>query len=528
MATAAGRREVTSEVGQRRSDRHGPPARATVSSRGMHAVDAGGQAIEWLAGQFRIHQWLLLRVLLVAVDAVAIWGGLTLAYRLRFTSGLLQYHAAWSAEVYGTLTLICVPLWLLWGGVIGLYRRDTLLGGLGEYKLVLDACTGGVMQLVLVSFLWRELGMISRGWILLAWLSSCLAMGTGRFVVRRIGYQLRRQGWFRDRVLIVGASEQGAAIAEQWLHSRRSGMELAGFLDDFKPVGTPVVDGLQVLGRPSALPAIAHQLGANEVVVVAGATSWETFEELVVHAVHRNGYTLRMSPGFYETLTTGMAVANKTFVPLYSVNSSRLVGLEAMVKTMLDYGLGLPALVLTAPLMVGIGLALRFDGTGKAALQRHTVLGRGRRFVMLKFRSAGPTDVGSATAFESLLYRTGLDKLPQLLDVITGCMSLVGPRPRVLGKEGDPPDTVRNLTTVKPGLVGPWLVRSHWSTGNEARDDLYYVRNWTIWLDLQIIIQVTASLVLRGRTAGAGEAEPSIDISAPERSGDGGDTQRTA
>lgn len=433
-------------------------------------------------------QWLLLVSVLLLVDALATWTGLTLAYALRLSSGLLDYHATWDAGVYRALALVAVPMWVLWSAVVGLYRRDNLLGGMSEYRKVLDACTGGVMQLILVSFLWRDLALMSRGWLVLSWGLSVLLMLAGRFTVRRLAYRMRRSGWFRQRVLMVGANEQGVAIAEQWHRSRSSGMDVVGFLDDFKPVGTPVLNGTSVIGRPTALDEVAAQTRASEVVVVAGAIAWETFEEIVARAATPRGYVLRVSPGFYETLATGVAVTNKTFVPLFSIDRSRLVGLEAVAKTLLDYGIALPLLIPAAPLTLLLALLIRRLRPGQDLLARYRTVGQGGRpFTMYKLPSRPDA---AASSLERRLYRTGLDKLPQLWNVVRGDMSLVGPRPRVLGEPSRAcQDTARNLQTVKPGITGPWRVSGHWSSGDEYRDELYYVRNWTFWFDIQILLR---------------------------------------
>jgi FlaA1/EpsC-like NDP-sugar epimerase len=103
-------------------------------------------------------------------------------------------------------------------------------------------------------------------------------------------------------------------------------MQVVGFVDDFKPMGTPVVNNLKVIGRPTSLYELVRQTGANEVVVVPNAVAWETFEEIIARANVQDGYTLRLSPGFYEMLTTSVTVTNKTFVPLLKINETRLVG----------------------------------------------------------------------------------------------------------------------------------------------------------------------------------------------------------
>ena len=479
-------------------------------------------------------QWLILRGALLLLDALVVYGSLSLAYAVRIGSGLLAYSSTHDPVIYQRFTVVSVPVWLAVFALFGLYRRDNLLGGLDEYRRAVQACTTCILLIVLYSFFWRDGVQLSRGWLLLAWGLACLLLGVERFLLRRVGYLLRRRGWLTARVLIVGANDQGCAIARQWLRTPTSGMAVVGFVDDFKPVAAPVADGLQVLGRPSALDEIARQTGAHEVVVVSNAVAWETFEEIIGRSLARNGYTVRLSPGFYETLASSVAVTNKTFVPLLTVDEARLVGLDAWLKAALDYGLGLLLLVALSPLMAAIALGLRLSRPGPV-LDRYPTVGRHRAvFAMYKFfvptawappspqfwgargaqeappspqswgargaeeTPSSPQSWGARGAedrrLEHFLARSGLDKLPQLFNVLFGQMSLVGPRPRVLGADEDDPNITCNFQAVKPGIIGPWIVSSAWASGDEAQDELYYVRNWTIWLDLQILVQTVLSL----------------------------------
>ncbi|MEJ5199279.1 MAG: sugar transferase [Anaerolineae bacterium] len=442
-------------------------------------------------------RWSAFIGILLFLDALAVYAALNLAYAVRIGSGLLAYGAAHDPIAYRNFALVSAPAWLLVFALFGLYRRDNLLGGLHEYRQVWRACTTGIMAIILLSFFWRDGVQLSRGWLLLSWIFSFSLVGGERFVMRRMGYFLRRRGWFTARVLIVGANDQGCAIARQWLRNPASGMAVVGFVDDFKPIGAPVADGLRVLGRPSELNAIVQQTDAQEVVVVSTAVAWETLEGIVGHSLMRNGYTVRLSPGFYETLASSIAVSNKTFVPLLTVDEARLVGLDALLKWLLDYGLGIPLTLLAAPCIAAIALSLRRAHRGPA-LERYPTTGQhGAVFAMYKFRP------------EPWLIRSGLDKLPQLFNVLLGQMSLVGPRPRVVGADCDDPCTAYNFRTVKPGIIGPWLVSAPWASGDESQDELYYVRNWTIWLDLQILVQTVLGLLTsafrpqarRGRTA---------------------------
>lgn len=450
-------------------------------------------------------QWTALIGALLILDALAVYASLTLAYAVRITSGLLAYGAAHDPIAYQGFALASAPAWLIIFALFGLYRRDNLLGGLDEYRQVWRACTVGVIAIIVGSFFWRDGVQLSRGWLALAWAFACSLVGVERFLVRRAGYFLRRRGWFTARVLIAGANDQGCAIARQWLRNPASGMAVVGFVDDFKPVGAPVADGLTVLGRPSELDEIVRRTEAQEVVVVSTAVAWETLEAIIGRSAARNGYIVRFSPGFYETLASSVAITNKTFVPLLTVNEARLVGMDALLKRILDYGLGVPLTLLAAPLLAAIALRLRLARRGPV-LERYPTVGQyGALFAMYKFRP------------EPCLARSGLDKLPQLFNVLWGQMSLVGPRPRVVGADSDDPCTAYNFRTVRPGILGPWLVSAAWASGDEAQDELYYVRNWTIWLDLQILAQTALGLLTTAFRPPARRSRPekNLAIDAP-------------
>lgn len=472
---------------------------ASIDTPGLLGAFVGRQsdAPVHSASRYERQHSLLVAGLLV-LDALMVLASLKLAFALRISSGLLTYTAPYEEGAYFALVLISVPVWLGLFAVSGLYRQDNLMGGNVEYQLAAKACGAGVILLVILSFFSRDVMVISRIWLILSWVFSSAFVLIGRFLARRLAYLLRRHGWFTARVLIVGANDQGIAMAEQWMHSSTSGMQVVGFVDDFKPAGTAVLQNLKVVGRPTALAQLVKQTGANEVVVVPNGVAWETFEELIAQASAPKDYTLRISTGFYEMLTASVAVTNKTFVPLFTINEARIVGVDATLKDLLDIVLGLALLAVVSPVIFALGVALKLSNWHGSILSRHHTVGQsGATFSMLKFNTAVLTAKlhrgGTLSWLERALYYWGLDKLPQLLNVLMRQMSLVGPRPRVIGGRSLDPRKVSNLSAVRPGVIGPWLVRECWSC-DESHDELYYVRNWTIWLDLQILVQAAMSL----------------------------------
>lgn len=449
-------------------------------------------------------QWWTVNAALLIADAVMIWIGLTLAYTVRIQ--WLDYNGPTELNIfsYSMLSLVSVPLFLLIFKFHGLYDRDNLLGGIGEYRMITRALFDSIIFMILTSFIFRDsFRDISRGWLLTSLVFTWMLVMIARFALRQIFCQMRKRGWLMARVLIVGANDQGVAVSTLWRKSPISGMNVIGFVDDFKPIGSLVVDGLKVIGRPTSLSRLVKDTGAHEVIVVPSGIAWETYEEIITTAALPKDYTLRLSTGFYETLANGVTVTNNTTTPLLTINEARLVGVDAMLKRIFDLGLLLITAPITVPLtgLVGLGLKLM----GKPVFARHQTIGeRGKVFEMLKFETSFNSHWGSlsqigdaplvtmdgeATKLEWFLYRTGMDKLPQLWNILRDQMSWVGPRPRVVGSSHIDVRTMPNLQAVKPGLIGPWSVSPEFpAPKNELSDEMTYVRHWTIWLDIQIAI----------------------------------------
>ena len=456
-------------------------------------------------------QWWIVTAALLIADAIMIWVGLTLAYTVRIQ--WLDYNGPTELNLfsYSMLSLISVPLFLLLFRFHGMYDRDNLLGGIVEYRLITRALFDSIIFMILTSFIFRDnFRDISRGWLLTSLVFTWALVMVSRFVLRQIFCQLRKRGWLMARVLIVGANDQGVAVANLWRKSRISGMNVIGFVDDFKPINSTVVDGIKVIGRPTSLARLVKDTGAHEVVVVPSGIAWETYEEIITTAALPKDYTLRLSTGFYETLANGVTVTNNTAMPLLTINEARLVGVDAMLKRVFDLGLMVITAPFTLPLTALIGLGLKL--MGKPVFARHQTIGeRGKVFNMLKFNTCFNSHWGSisqigdaplvtmdgeATQLEKFLYRTGMDKLPQLWNILRDQMSWVGPRPRVVGSSHIDVRTMPNLQAVKPGLIGPWSVsREHPAPKDELRDEMSYVRHWTIWLDVQIVIITLFSIL---------------------------------
>jgi lipopolysaccharide/colanic/teichoic acid biosynthesis glycosyltransferase len=437
----------------------------------------------------------------VAGDALAIAAALYFAYEVRYNLDWLPLIERLEpiTSRYALVMPAAVLLWLVLFAFNRLYDSRYLLTGLQEYGKVIVACSLGILVLIVLSFVEPNLS-VSRSWLVLSWFLSIVFVSAERFAVRRVVRWGRARGRWLTRAIIVGANEHAKAIARQLSPATESGIQIIGFVDDYLPCDSFVVDQLRVLDRPSALARVARETGATEAIVVQGAIAWESFMEIITQSVSAlDGLEIKLSPGFYEIMATGVRLTQDGFVPLLALEKSRITGVDAVLKRLLDVSVSLSVVILTSPLLGLLILLVKSVSPGPA-FQTYPVLGvREKQFTTWKFRTRQPkkgSDESEDHALAHLLYRSGADKLPQFVSVLRGEMSLVGPRPVPAERAQVYQEWLPTLSSVKPGITGPWVVSGAAIDSLEAeiRLDLFYIRNWTIWLDLQLILQTMLRL----------------------------------
>jgi exopolysaccharide biosynthesis polyprenyl glycosylphosphotransferase len=491
------------------------------------SIDAASRKIE-IADTIipRNAQWPLYIVSLVLSDAVGTFLAFWLAYYARFVA-LVQYfdpHAAMSFDRYRVLLYSMPFIWLAIFAVNGLYVKGNLLGGTQEYAMVFRSANEGFFLIVLAGFLDPAL-LIARGWLLLAWGSTFLLVSASRYWLRRVVYALRRHGFFVTPAVIVGANQEGRHLAEQLLQWDTSGLHLIGFVDKKVPPTFPLFHGLVSLGSVDQLDQIIERYHVGEVVLASSAISTR---DSLIEIFRRYGATdkvnIRMSSGLYEILATSLTVHEYAFVPLVHVNKVRLTGLDNILKSAVDFAGAIASLLVLGPFLALIALLVKIGSPGPV-FHRRLVMGlNGRQFRALKFRTMvvnGDEILDQypelreelarnhklkndprLTRIGAVLRKYSIDELPQLFNVLRREMSMVGPR--MISPEEVPmyKQFDMNLLTVLPGITGLWQVsgRSDIPYDERVRMDMYYVRNWSIWLDLQILFQ-TIPTVLNSRGA---------------------------
>lgn len=470
-------------------------------------------------------QWAIYILILGINDMLMLGLGFRLAYFIRFNLSppIFVEVAAPNFMLYQQLTLYTSILWLIIFIGVGIYNKENLLGGPGEYALVFRGATIGMLVVIIANFF--EVFEIARGWVVMAWGLSFFFIALGRFILRRGIYFSRRYGFFITRALIVGANNEGILLANQLQSRAYSGLEIVGFVDKkFLPDTVPT-RGLRVLGNMDELDTIVRNYNVEEIIL---ASSSITSRDKLLDIFQRYGMSddvgVHMSSGLYEIITTGLSVREYAYVPLVCVNKVRLTGIDNLLKIGLDYILTIPAMLLILPMYLVIGLAIRLDSPGPIIYRRRVMGQNNRQFDAFKFRTmyvngdeilAQNTELQEeleknhklkddprVTRVGRILRKYSLDEFPQFINVLRREMSLVGPRMIHPDEMAQYNQWGMNLLTVKPGITGLWQVsgRSDLSYAERVRLDMHYIRNWSIWLDLQLLTQ-TPLAVLKKRGA---------------------------
>jgi lipopolysaccharide/colanic/teichoic acid biosynthesis glycosyltransferase len=276
-------------------------------------------------------------------------------------------------------------------------------------------------------------------------------------------------------VLIAGANQHGIAVAQQLNSSKRHGRRVVGFLDDFQRVGASVLPGVMVIGPPGDVLNCARETGADEIIIIAGALTWES-QRVVAELVTRPEARLdaRISPTFYDLLTSSTELSHIAYVPMITLEGTRLTRINAVAKATFDLTVAGILLALFSPLV--LFWRIRSWRRFVPWLKRDSVLG------------VGGAPCGIWSLDPGLSKSAILRRIPSLWNVLAGDVSLVGPRPVRLTESEMYEPWLPNLYTMRPGLTGLWRL-SERVPDIEASValDLYYIRNYALGLDLHIL-----------------------------------------
>src|SRR6266567_6905093 len=451
-----------------------------------------------------------------AADAGCALAAGLLAAQLRFGS-----HGGVPA-VYLAITAALPALWcaavLLAGGY------DSRFIGLGsdEFRRVINAAVTLMAGVVILAYSAKL--DLARGYMAIALPSAGGLDLAGRHYLRKRLHRLRRHGSCTRRVIAVGHAAAVAELATRLRRDSYHGLSVVaaclaggGYPDD-------EVAAVPVVGDLADVPAAVNRFGADTVAVLAcpemdGACLRELAWEL-----EKTGTDLCVAPTLLAVAGPRTTIRPVAGLPLLHVDHPELAGTRQAVKSMFDKTCAAVALLMLAPLFAVIAISIRLADHGPVLFRQARIGKNGQGFTVYKFRTMAPdaeqrkSDLAAfneatgalfkirrdprVTRLGACLRRWSLDELPQLINVLIGDMSLVGPRPALPAEVADYSGHMRRRLVVKPGMTGLWQVsgRSDVSWEEAERLDVHYVENWSLALDLQVLWK-TGSAVIRGSGA---------------------------
>jgi exopolysaccharide biosynthesis polyprenyl glycosylphosphotransferase len=405
------------------------------------------------------------------------------------------------------LPLIVLP-WILSGWFFGIYRPARMNTLIDQFHTLLRGGLLGLLVISSVSFFVREMNF-GRSVVLMSGMINLFLQGASRVVYYRIECRMRRSGAHDVRTLILGTGVTAMRLLQKIQDHPEIGYNVVGFLDEDEQLVGQEIENRRVLGAPGDLRKVVVEHDIEEVFVAVPSLDHTHMLSLVLDCEDL-GTTFRVVTNLFEVLTAGTPVGLVEDLPLVRLGRERVHSLYEPVKRAFDLAAAALLLVLMLPLWVWCVLRIRLDSPGPAIFVHSRVGKNGEAFRLYKFRTMvldtepyerSPRDHTDRriTRYGRWLRRTSIDELPQLLNVIKGDMSLVGPRPEMPFIVSTYDEWQRRRFLVKPGITGLWQIlgRKDLPMTNNLQYDFYYIRNRSFLMDLSILIRTVGTVLTR-------------------------------
>jgi Undecaprenyl-phosphate glucose phosphotransferase len=399
------------------------------------------------------------------------------------------------------------------------HRRHAALLMDEVYRLFAAVTVATLITIAIVSFILRDTLQIQRMMLLLAWAAGVVTLTLGRILHGRAQRLLQRRGIGAERVLIIGTGEVGRMIVQKIQHTPGLGYRVIGFVavsfEGDAPSATQVL-GLPVFGVVRDLPGIIEDHGIDEVII---GLPEATHQELVgiVSQCEREKVSIRVFPDVFQIMASEVTISDLGGLPLLTIRDVALRGWKLTLKRTVDVAFSGAFLLVAAPIMFFMALIIKLDSPGPVFFAQDRMGLDAKPFKMLKFRSmradaerSGPgwttKDDPRRTRVGAFIRKTSIDEFPQFINVLMGDMSVVGPRPEQPAyveqfRRSIPRYMERHRE--KAGVTG-WAqvngLRGDTSIVERTKYDLWYIENWSLWLDFKIILR-TAFRALGDKSA---------------------------
>lgn len=418
---------------------------------------------------------------------------------------------------YAIVSAILAAGWFIALALFATRDRNIVGAGTSEYRRIADASIRVFAVLAILAFLLRS--EVGRAYVLVAFPVGLALLLVGRWAWRKWLLRQRLAGRFLHRAVLMGERQKSAHVAEQIARDGVTGFQIVGAITEHGGASHDLAPGIPVLGDYGSLDRVLREARADTVVFTGADTIDPRGMRELGWQLERTSTNLVVAPALTDVAGPRIHARPVAGLPLIQVDYPVFTGQKYATKRAFDLVVGTLLLVLLSPLFLFITLAVRRDSPGPAIFSQERVGLNGERFHMLKFRSMvvdaeshlptllDRTD-GNGVLFKmrsdprvtrvgAVLRRYSLDELPQLINVLRGEMSLVGPRPPLASEVERYDDWARRRLLVRPGITGLWQTqgRSDLSWDDSVRLDLYYVENWSLTGDIVILYRTARAVV---------------------------------
>lgn len=443
--------------------------------------------------------FLLLRVLM---DASMASLAFFLAYQLRLRTTFPPLVNPYPFRQYLGMLFIQVAAMLFIFLMLRLYHQKPGMSRLDKFSSVfVGVSIGTVVSMSFTSFAYKNELDYPRLMVVYSWLVTVVLVTIGRLLVDTLEAMMRRR--YPQKTLIVGAGDVGRMILQSIQQSPNLGLQVVGFVDD--GVGRRDIAGLPILGPIGNLGVIIGEHDVEQVIVGMPEAHHDQLLAMISQCDSRR-VTIKVFPNLFQIMASEVSIDDLNGVPLLTVRDVALRGWRVALKRAMDLVGSAVGLVVISPLLMLIALLIKLDSPGPVFYTQERMGLDAKPFQMIKFRSmrvnaeeqTGPVwatkDDPRRTRVGAFLRRFSLDELPNLINVLLGEMSLVGPRP-------ERPVFVEQFKQVVPrymdrhkekaGMTG-WAqingFRGDTSIIERTKYDLWYIENWSLFLDIKILL----------------------------------------
>ncbi len=442
-------------------------------------------------------------IVLAISDGIMSAVALTLGFIIR--SKLLGVSVVFSKplEYFYPLVVIFPLLVIIVFRQMGLYRTKTCLSKLNQLVLFFRAFA--VVALVVMAGMFVLKMNYSRSLLLIVFLTALPLMAIARLTLNAIHERMLAKGVNATRVLIVGAGEAAQMVLEKIHNFPSLGYYVVGFIAE-AGMGKRYL-GREILGSSKDIRRIIEENQVDEVIFARPNLSREKVLDLIVQLGKEN-VAVKMVSDLYDIVTSQTVIDGIADIPMIEIHKRRFRHLQDLIKASMDYLLGTIFLLLSLPFWLIFALIIRIESPGPVFVRVDRIGKNGRRFKLFRFRTlfkdatlqeGGTSELNDSrtTRFGRFLSKTRLDEWPQLLNILLGHMSLVGPRPELPELVAEYKEWQKLRLEVKPGITGLWQImgRRDLFLHQNLEYDFYYIKNRSLLLDLTILLRTIPAMI---------------------------------